>query len=180
VLPKKAASAAAVLRSRMTKEDGDGDGVVSDIEMLRALYSITPGLTPDDCGFLIKFLSKRCATGGAEGAGGEGGGVSRGMHAGISASAVADWFTAQPGGLPPSARKEPPPGEERAGDPERAAADAQKFLQFRAAWEAKHGAPARKEAAMDAELPAEGPTWTRANPAAFKVLHLASPAPKAD
>ncbi len=172
VLPKKAASAAAVLRARMTKEDGDGDGVLAELEVLRALYSITPGLAPDDCGFLIKFLAKRCATGS-----GGGGGVSRGAAEGISAAAVADWFTAQPGGLPPSAVKRE--HEPEKGDAQRASADAQKFHLFRAAWEERYGAPAKKEMALDAAAPAEGPTWTRANPTAFKVLHLASPAPSA-
>ena len=155
----------------MGKEDGDGDGVVSDIEMLRALYSVTPGLTAEDCGFLIRFLSKRCGTG----APGEEAGSSRGLLHGISAAAVADWFTAQPGGMPPTAAKEKPEGGEEGKD--RLAAGAQKFLLFRAGWEERHGAAARKEMAADAAEPAEGPTWSRASPAPFRVLHLAAPAP---
>ena len=161
----------------MAKEDGDGDGVVSDIEMLRALYSVTPGLTAEDCGFLIKFLSKRCCTsnsGGGENSAGAALGASKGIFHGISAASVAEWFTAQPGGMPPTAAKKD--AEEGEGK-DRLAASEKKFLQFRAGWEEKHGAAAKKEMSADAAEPAEGPTWTRATPAPFRVLHLAVPAP---
>jgi hypothetical protein len=52
-----------------------------------------------------------------------------------------------------------------------------KFEKFRADWEVRHGEGARKEMKMDAALGSEGPTWTRAEPAPFKVLHLASAPP---
>lgn len=54
-----------------------------------------------------------------------------------------------------------------------------RFEKFRADWEGKHGAAARKEMKADLAEPVEGPTWTRAEPVPFKVLHLklASPPP---
>ena len=48
---------------------------------------------------------------------------------------------------------------------------------WRAGWEERHGAPARKEAALDALEPVEGKTWTRAEPQPFRVVKLSSPAP---
>jgi hypothetical protein len=54
-----------------------------------------------------------------------------------------------------------------------------RFERFKADWEGRHGAAAKKELRMDREEPAEGPTWTRAEPQPFKVLHLAKHAPPA-
>ncbi len=48
---------------------------------------------------------------------------------------------------------------------------------FRADWEARHGAAAAKEMFLDSAVPAEGPTWTRAEPVPFKVLRVAAGAP---
>ena len=59
------------------------------------------------------------------------------------------------------------------------ASAAHKMASFRAGWEAKHGAAARKEAALDAAVPPTGPTWTSAAPREWRVLHLAQPAPPA-
>ena len=56
---------------------------------------------------------------------------------------------------------------------------AQKFVAFRSAWESKHGAAAQKEVAADLAQGSVGPTWTRADPLPFKVLHVASGAPLA-
>ena len=53
------------------------------------------------------------------------------------------------------------------------------YTTFRVAWEAKHGAPAKKEAMLDAKEGSEGPTWTKASPKPFRVLHLASSPPTA-
>jgi hypothetical protein len=45
-------------------------------------------------------------------------------------------------------------------------------------WVAKHGAAARKEAAIDAERMPPGPTWSSAIKQPFRVLHAkASPPP---
>jgi Ca2+-binding EF-hand superfamily protein len=48
-----------------------------------------------------------------------------------------------------------------------------RFEAFRATWEGRHGAAAKKEMRLDREEPAEGPTWTRSTPQPFKVVHLA-------
>lgn len=53
------------------------------------------------------------------------------------------------------------------------------YTTFRVAWEKKHGAPARKEINNDLMEGTEGPTWTKANPTPFKVLHLMSSPPSA-
>lgn len=52
-----------------------------------------------------------------------------------------------------------------------------RFAEFRVRWEAKHGAAAAKEMKLDAAAPPEGASWTSAQPAPFKVLHLAGGAP---
>ena len=182
MLPKKAASAAAVLRSRLHNEDGDGDGIVSDIEMLRGLYSITPGLLPSDCAFLIKYLALRFPSGSSSSSSSSSAqalsSTSKGLVQGISTAEVAGWFTAQPGGVARPGEEE---GEEEAGGPsskeDRLGRAAQRFAQFRAGWEEKHGAAARKEMAMDAAVKPEGPTWTRAQPTPFRVLRLVAGAP---
>ena len=46
------------------------------------------------------------------------------------------------------------------------------YTVWRASWEDKHGAPARKERELDALVPPEGKTWTRADPQPFRVLRL--------
>jgi hypothetical protein len=46
------------------------------------------------------------------------------------------------------------------------------YTVWRASWEDKHGAPARKERELDALVPPEGTTWTRADPQPFRVLRL--------
>jgi hypothetical protein len=46
------------------------------------------------------------------------------------------------------------------------------YTVWRASWEDKHGAPARKERELDALVPPEGNTWTRADPQPFRVLRL--------
>ena len=46
------------------------------------------------------------------------------------------------------------------------------YTVWRASWEDKHGAPARKERELDALVPPEGPTWARADPQPFRVLRL--------
>lgn len=51
------------------------------------------------------------------------------------------------------------------------------FASFRARWETRHGAPGRKELALDAARVPEGPTWTSADPVPFKVLHLSGGPP---
>ena len=72
--------------------------------------------------------------------------------------------------LKESANEDPATARERA-------ANVARFENFRVRWEEKHGAPARKEAALDAQEPAEGKTWTRAEPQPFRVVKLSSPAP---
>lgn len=52
-----------------------------------------------------------------------------------------------------------------------------RFAAFRANWENRHGGAAAKEMAADLAVPAEGPTWSRAAPQPFKVVHLAAAAP---
>jgi len=146
--------------------------VLSDIELLRGLCAVVPGLTPSDCGFLVKFLAAKCGAGGAGGAPAS----TAALAEGIASAAVADWFTAQPGGVE-RARGAPDADEEPAAAAERLTDRATKLAQFRAGWEARHGAAARKEAALDAAVPAEGPTWTRAAPEPFRVLHLAAAPP---
>jgi hypothetical protein len=56
---------------------------------------------------------------------------------------------------------------------------AQKFVAFRAHWEERHGTAAQKEIASDIAAGSEGPTWTRADPQPFKVLHVAGGPPPA-
>jgi len=51
------------------------------------------------------------------------------------------------------------------------------FELFRVKWEGGHGAAARKEAALDAQILPEGKTWTRAEPRAWKVLRVGAGAP---
>lgn len=166
-------AAAAVIRSRLVKEDGDADGVVSDIELLRGLSLMVPGLTPSDAGFLVKFLSSKCRVGGS--ATGEHAVGTAGLADGIETAAVAEWFTAQPGGV--ERRKAALDEEYKKEDEPRGSTRTIKLAHFRAEWEAKHGAAARKEAALDEAQPAEGPTWTRAQPEPFRCLHLASAPP---
>ncbi len=177
MLPKKANSAAAVLRARLHNEDGDGDGIVSDIEMLRGLYSITPGLVPSDVAFLIKYLSLRFPSSALVPAEARPSEASRGLAQGINSAEAAAWFTAQPGGAGGKGGEgegeEPPTPRTQ----DRLGSSAQRFAVFRAGWEEKHGAPARKECAMDAGEKPEGPTWTRAEPTPFKVLRMAAGPP---
>jgi len=173
-LPKKSTAAAAVIRARLSKEDGDADGVVSDIELLKGLYSITPGLVPSDCNFLIKYLSKRFNTDPGLPPDVTLSSTSRGIVQGISAKDVAEWFVAQPGGMPGKLSATEEPSKE---PDDRLGSRAQKFNQFRAGWEDKYGAPARKEMEYDAAEKPEGPTWTKAEPVPFRVVHLASAPP---
>jgi hypothetical protein len=175
VLPKKGSSAAAVLRSRLSNQDGDCDGVVSDLELMRGLYTITPNLVPSDCAFLIKYLAHRFPSSSQMPKDVVPSGVSRGLTQGICASDAAAWFTAQPGGQPGKG------GEEEEETPryleDRLGSSAQHFARFRASWEEKHGAAGRKEMAMDAAEKPEGPTWTRAEPTPFKVLRMVAGPP---
>jgi hypothetical protein len=200
VLPKKSGAATAILRQRLHKEDGDGDGVVSDLELLRGLTTLNPGLTPSDVGFIVKYMRtkarhvdddllpdgmpKPAATTG-------------GLSAGIDLDAVAEWVTRQPGGVggkgyaardDGAGSVDGDGGDDGASVPASPApvndritwnSRAHKFVAFRAAWEERHGAPAAKELAADAAAGAEGPTWTRADPQPFKVLHFAGGPPRA-
>jgi len=53
-----------------------------------------------------------------------------------------------------------------------------RFAAFRSHWEGRYGEGAKKEMAMDSEVPPEGPTWTRATPVEFRVLHLSVAPPR--
>ena len=161
-LPKKVASALAVLNDRLKREDGDRDGTVSDIELLRGLSTVAQGVTPSDWGFLCKFLSSKYKM----------------ENGSMGIADIADWFTQQPGGVE---RARTPAEDALPSAPEtetdRIVWSNHKFAAFRSAWEDKHGAAAKKEFALDAAVPAAGPTWTRAHPSGFRVLHLSSAPP---
>ena len=186
VLPKKGAAAVSLLRQRLSKEDGDSDGVISDIELMRGLTVLNPGLTSSDVGFIVKYLHSKAARGDEAGSSAAAAAAAAnstgGLAPGIDLGAVADFITRQPGGYEARYGKDAEQLEEApAPAPEDARlawnSRAQKFLAFRAGWEASHGAAARKELANDAKEGAEGPTWTRAEPQPFRVVHLAAAAP---
>jgi hypothetical protein len=187
VLPKKGGAAVSLLRQRLGKEDGDSDGVISDIELMRGLTVLNPGLTSSDVGFIVKYLHAQARH--AEDGGPAVADTTGGLAPGINVAAVADFITRQPGGYESRYSKEA--AEEAASAAQGAASAqlvddegrvtwnsrAQNFLTFRAGWEQRHGAPAAKELAADRALGSDGPTWARAEPQAFKVLHLAASAP---
>lgn len=191
VLPKKGSAAAALLRQRLHKEDGDGDGVVSDVELLRGLTALNPGLTGSDVGFIVRYMRDKAKHVDdsllPEGYTARDGNTSGGLGAGIDLDAVAEWVTRQPGGLEGKYSKED--GGEDGTDAQVLPSPvvvqdritwnsrAQKFVAFRAHWEERHGLAAQKEIANDIAQGSEGPTWTRADPQPFKVLHLAGGPP---
>jgi hypothetical protein len=199
VLPKKGGSAAALLRQRLHKEDGDSDGVVSDVELLRGLTTLNPGLTSSDIGFIVKYMRAKARHTDEEllpeGFKGQGS-TTGGLAHGIDVDAVAEWVTRQPGGIEGGRYTRGADGEEGGEGGSGAGADsgaqvpvvandritwnsrAQKIVAFRAHWEERHGAPAQKEMAADAAAGSEGPTWTRADPQPFKVLHVAGGPPR--
>ena len=191
VLPKKGSAAISLLRQRLHKEDGDGDGVISDVELLRGLTALNPGLTGSDVGFIVKYMRTKAKHVDEsilpEGYTSRDGNTSGGLSAGIDLDAVTEWVTRQPGGLDGKYSKEE--GGEDNGDsgiPQSPVvvndritwnSRAQKFVAFRAHWEERHGIAAQKEIASDLAQGSEGPTWTRADPQPFKVLHLAGGPP---
>jgi hypothetical protein len=204
-LPAKPAAAAALLRHRLRAIDGDADGVVGADDLLRLVAgmrevaalrgdgppcSAPGGVAPEDVGLLVRRLRGEAPDA-----------VNR--VPGVSGEAFVEWVLAaaaadgEGGGAEPA----PAPAPEKApaaagaaagaaaagtaaaaaavGRPVFDASAAHKMASFRAGWEAKHGAAARKEAALDAAVPPTGPTWTSAAPREWRVLHLAQPAPPA-
>lgn len=162
---------------------------MSDIELLRGLCALTPGLAASDVGFLIRYFKDkfRAETEKLVSTGIRDSDTTGGLAAGVSLSAVAEWMTKQPGGheskyvrdAEESAEGEvaPPAGPTVVGDRMTWTSRAQKFTVFRNSWEERHGGAAMKEIAHDLAQPVEGPTWTRADPQPFKVLHLSAGAP---
>lgn len=191
-LPKKGPAAASLFRQRLSREDGDADGSVSEVELLRGLTTLAPSLTPSDMTFLVRYLHGRFQQSLTANASEyiKIADTSGGLAAGIDVSSVADWIVRQPGGVEAGrySRKE---GEEAGAegsdgtklvDMNRESrldwgSRNQKFTVFRARWEERHGAAGIKEMAHDLSEPVEGPSWTRAEPQPFKVLHLAGGAP---
>lgn len=161
---------------------------MSDVELMRGLVALTPGLAPSDLAFLLKYCKDKFraastaqVTRGADAVADNGG-----MAAGITAAAVAEWVTRQPGGHDSKYSKDaeeeaapptPSSGPATASDRLAWGSRAQKFVSFRASWEERHGQAGVKEMAADAATPAEGPTWARAEPTPFRVLRVASGAP---
>jgi len=108
MLPSKASSAAAVIRSRLGGRDGDKDGKVTDYELLSALSSMMPEVQAEEVGLLIRHIRSRAmrknasATSTADPT--EAQEVSAmaittaGFGEGISISDIAEWVTLQPGG----------------------------------------------------------------------------------
>lgn len=190
VLPKKGGAAVTILRQRLGKEDGDRDGVISDIELLRGLSTLNPSLTPSDISFIVRYMrtKARHVDTALVPEGHRVADTTGGLVAGIDISGVAEWVTRQPGGVEATSKK----GDDAAAEDGDAAATAvqadtsdritwnsrsQKFTLFRAGWEERHGAAAQRELASDLAAGSVGPTWTRAEPQPFKVLHLASGPP---
>lgn len=180
VLPKKDLPAKSVIRSRLGKEDGDSDGVISEVEFARGLSTLNPSLTSSDIDFLVNYmrLKAKAKPESLLPTGFKAENTQYGLSTGIDVSAVADWVTRQPGGFDNKAKPEEE-GPVVVGEEARISwnSRSQKFVQFRSAWEERHGAPAMKEMAMDLQEPVTGPTWTKADPQPFKVLKLASSAP---
>jgi hypothetical protein len=191
-LPAKPAAAAALLRHRLRAVDGDADGVVGADDLLRVVMGMREGaalrgagppdgapggVAPEDVGALVRALQPAAADA-----------VNR--VPGVSGEAFIEWVLAE-GGAPAAAEPPPPPPPpapapappaaennlKASGRPVFDASAAQKMALFRASWETKHGAAAKKEAALDAAVPAPGPTWASAAPREWRVLHLAQPAP---
>jgi len=165
---------------------------VSDVELTRGLASLAPTLAPSDAAFLIKYMKDRfrAASDKLTPEGFEEDNTTGGLAAGTSVGSIAEWVTKQPGGHESKYSKDAdaaaaaaeggdgaPPTPVAAGDRLNWGSRAQKFVAFRAGWEAKHGHAAAKELAHDAALPVDGPTWARADPQPFKVVHFATPAP---
>lgn len=165
------------------------DGVVSDIEILRGLTALSPGLAASDVGFLLKYFKTqfRAETEALNPVGIHADSdTTGGLAAGVSLVSVADWVTKQPGGHESSYKRgseedaegsAPPAGQTVVGDRMTWTSRAHKFTEFRNQWEGKHGSAASKELTHDQSLPVDGPTWTRADPQPFRVLHLAVGAP---
>ena len=183
VLPKKDQPAKSVIRSRLGKEDGDSDGVISEVEFARGLSTLNPSLTSSDIDFLVNYmrLKAKARPENLLPPGFKADITQYGLSTGIDVGAVADWVTRQPGGFDSKSKVE----EDAAAGPVIVGEEAriswnsrsQKFVAFRSAWEERHGAPAMKEMAMDLQEPVSGPTWAKADPQPFKVLKLALSAP---
>ena len=108
MLPSKASSAAAVIRSRLGGRDGDKDGKVTDYELLSALSSMMPEVQAEEVGLLIRHIRSRAMRKNASSSSSaeptDAQEVSAmaittaGFGEGISISDIADWVTLQPGG----------------------------------------------------------------------------------
>lgn len=182
VLPKKDQPAKSVIRSRLGKEDGDSDGVISEVEFARGLSTLNPSLTSSDIDFLVNYmrLKAKARPENLLPPGFKADITQYGLSTGIDVGAVADWVTRQPGGFDSKAKAEDESaGPIVVGEEARISwnSRSQKFVAFRSAWEERHGAPAMKEMAMDLQEPVTGPTWAKADPQPFKVLKLAISAP---
>jgi hypothetical protein len=145
----------------------------------------------DEGGSLLSSRSRSAA--GGEGGGGGGGAVGRG--GGVGVDAVAAWLLGLEGGTEAAAWQNRSPivadahraavGEagvaDKVGAPAASRLDyasaATAYVVFRAGWEQRHGAAARKEAALDEAIGSEGPTWASASPRPFRVLHVGAGAP---
>jgi hypothetical protein len=249
-LPKDLSAARVALRHKFHIRDGDGDGVLSDEELLRTLIDMSPSsVSASDVGFMARYLRlmrgrreteadaeadfARMDGGGEEGGrglgvGGDGASTSvpvlrparrrptleEEWGAGVHADDAADWLLGVDGGRPHGAPghasrstgvgaalahddNEGKGGKDGEGDGEGAdgeeeegsaassssrfdfASKSAAYAAFRAQWEARHGAAAKKEAELDAAVPVDGPTWTRADPKAFHVIRVAGGAPPA-
>lgn len=147
------------------------------MEVLRGLTALTPGLAASDVAFLLKYFKEKLPT------------DPTGPLRGLNVAAISDWITKQPGGQEARYSKDheeipldvPETHAALTGAPPSDRVDwsakSQKFQSFRNQWEARYGAPAMKELAHDLSMPVEGPSWARADPQPFKVLHLAGGAP---
>lgn len=108
MLPSKASSAAAVIRSRLGGRDGDKDGKVTDYELLSALSSMMPEVQAEEVGLLIRHIRSRAMRKNANASSTseptEAQEVSAmaittaGFGEGINIADIADWVTLQPGG----------------------------------------------------------------------------------
>jgi len=135
--------------------------------------------------------AERDADAGAGAGAGAGGGPGVDRGPGVGVAAVAAWLLGIEGGTEATAFASRSPivtDAHRAGVREEGVAEkvggaaaasrldyasaGTAYVLFRAGWERRHGAPARKEAALDDAIGADGPTWARAAPQPFRVMRM--------
>lgn len=200
-LPRDTRSALVSLRHKMSNMDGDGDGMLSEEELLRTLIDLAPStISASDVGLLARHLREHASVPSAPASGSSAKVAASDVVHGrrISYDAMAGWLLGLAGGVE---AVQPGPSSTSSSSAQAARVISQSglaetgqtsaprldfaskqmaYTAFRAAWESKHGAAAKKEAELDAVLcPPDGPTWTRAEPQPFKVLHMAEGPPAA-